>query len=54
MVFSGKRIGRKKVERGDKSKKQKGERKEKRPYSKQIVNMTDFYIKNNIPRGKMR
>jgi hypothetical protein len=25
---------------------------EKRPYSRQIVYMTDFYIKNNKSRGK--
>ena len=27
---------------------------EERPYSRQVVYMTDFYIKNNKLRGKMR
>ena len=27
---------------------------EERPYSRQIVYMTDFYIKNNKLRGKMK
>jgi hypothetical protein len=27
---------------------------EERPYSRQIVYMTDFYIKNNKSKGRMR